>query len=308
MSMRVSWDLIASVRAVLEHGSLSAAARSLGVTQPTIRRHIDEIEQALGVPLFTRSPSGLVPTAAARDIEPYARDIEALVAVLLRSASAERDSVSGTIRLACSEIMGSEVLPFLLAPLLADHPRLQIELIASNRNENILRRDADVAVRMVRPDQGGLVARNVGPVPLGLFAAVSYLARKQAPLDMQSLISGHDLIGEDRGTAMADAFGAMANTAQSITFRYRSDSDVAQLAAIRAGLGIGVCQLPLGRSDPRLRQVLPEVTTVMDMWLVTHEDLRHQRRIRALLDHLTGALKQYAADDSAEDGTHSPCP
>jgi DNA-binding transcriptional LysR family regulator len=100
----------------------------------------------------------------------------------------------------------------------------------------------------------------------------------------------------------------MANTAQSITFRYRSDSDVAQLAAIRAGLGIGVCQLPLGRSDPRLRQVLPEVTTVMDMWLVTHEDLRHQRRIRALLDHLTGALKQYAADDSAEDGTHSPCP
>ena len=308
MSRPVSWDLIASVRAVLEHGSLSAAARSLAVTQPTIRRHIDEIEQVLGVPLFTRSPTGLVPTAAARDIEPYALEIDALVAALLRSASAERDSVSGTVRLACSEIMGSEVLPFLLAPLLAEHPGLQIELIASNRNENLLRRDADVAVRMVRPDQGGLVARRVGPVQLGLFAAASYLARKPAPLDIQGLISGHDLIGEDRGTALAEAFRAMANTAQGIMFRYRSDSDSAQLAAIRAGVGIGVCQLPLGRSDPRLRQVLPEVTTLLDMWLVTHEDLRNQRRIRALIDHLAGALRQYAAADRPEEGTLSPSP
>ncbi|MFY8154363.1 MAG: LysR family transcriptional regulator, partial [Hyphomicrobiales bacterium] len=111
MSRPISWDLIASMRAVLETGSLSAAARSRGVTQPTIRRHVDEIEAALGVALFTRSPNGLIPTSAARDIAPYAQDIDALVAALVRTASAERDSIAGTVRLSCSEVMAAEVLP-----------------------------------------------------------------------------------------------------------------------------------------------------------------------------------------------------
>jgi DNA-binding transcriptional LysR family regulator len=295
MNHALDWNLIASVRAVLEHGSLSAAARSLGVTQPTIRRHVDEIERSLGVALFTRSPSGLIPTEAARNMEPYAQDIHALVAALTRSVSDERDTVSGTIRLSCSEIMGGEVLPFLLAPFLAEHPRLQIELIASNRNENLLRRDADVAVRMVRPVQGGLVASNVAALQVGLFASASYQARKGAPTDLEGLLADHDLIGEDQGTSMAEAFAAATSNVRSIVFRYRTDSDIAQLAAIRAGLGIGVCQLPLGRSDPRLRQILPDFTSELPVWLVCHEDLRHQLRVRALLDYLTMALKKYAA-------------
>lgn len=295
MKQTVSWDLIASARAVLEGGSLSAAARALGVTQPTIRRHVDALELALGVTLFTRSPTGLVPTAAAREIAPYARDIDSLVAALVRSASAGQDSVAGTIRISCSETMASEVLPVLLAPFLAVHPQVTVEVVASSRQENMLRRDADLAVRMVRPSQEGLVARKVALVTLGLFASMAYVARKGAPRDVQSLVADHEMVGEDRGTAIIDALGRLTDEAGRMRFRYRSDSEAAQLAAIRAGIGIGVCQRPLGRADPVLQQVLPDVTVGLDIWLVTHADLRGQRRIRALIEHLAGALAAFAA-------------
>ncbi|MFN8828917.1 MAG: LysR family transcriptional regulator [Labrys sp. (in: a-proteobacteria)] len=295
MSRPISWDLIASMRAVLETGSLSAAARSRGVTQPTIRRHVDEIEAALGVALFTRSPNGLIPTSAARDIAPYAQDIDALVAALVRTASAERDSIAGTVRLSCSEVMAAEVLPALLAPFLDTHADLAIELVASNRVENLLRRDADLAVRMVRPTQDGLVARKVATVALGFHAAVAYLERYGEPSDLASLIRDHRLIGEDRGTSIAEAIAHLAPEAGPITFRYRTDSDTAQLGAVRAGIGIGVCQVPIAAADPRLRAVLPGIRSSLDVWLVTHADLRQQRRVRAVMDHLAEALASFAA-------------
>jgi DNA-binding transcriptional LysR family regulator len=295
MSRLISWDLVASARAVLETGSLSAAARVMNVTQPTVRRHIDELEQVLGVALFTRSPTGLVPTNAAHEIAPYAKDIHALVAALVRSASAERDSIGGTIRLSCSEIMASEALPLLLAPFLTSNPGVEIELIASNRTENLLRRDADIAVRMVQPTQDGLVARKVAAISLGLFASQTYIERRGVPTDLQSLIADHEMVGEDHGTTITDALARISAEAYAIRFRYRSDSDTAQLAAIRAGIGIGVCQYPLARADPRLHAVLPEITISLDVWLVTHQDLRAQSRIRALMDHLGKALAQFAA-------------
>lgn len=294
MNRHLSWDLIASAGAVFQTGSLSAAARSLGVTQPTIRRHLDELEAALGVTLFTRSPTGLLPTDAANDIAPYAQDIQSLVTAMVRIASAERSSVSGTIRVSCSEIMGNEVLPILLAPFLERHPAIQIELIASNRTDDLLRRDADVAVRMVRPVQTGLVGKKVARLQLGLFASAAYLDRRGSPETLADLITDHVMIGEDRGTTMVEALGRLAPDAQSIEFQYRSDSDCAQLAAIRAGIGIGICQVPLARADLRLRRVLPHIATSLDVWLVTHEDLRDQIRIRALLDHLAVAIAAFA--------------
>jgi DNA-binding transcriptional LysR family regulator len=295
MRHELSWDLIASARAVLETGSLSAAARALNVTQPTIRRHIDELEQVLGVALFTRSPTGLVPTSAAQDIAPYAEDIHALVAAMVRSASAERDSISGTIRLSSSEIMASEVLPALLAPFLERHTGVEIELIASNRAENLLRREADIAVRMARPAQEGLVARKVAATALGLFAATSYIERRGAPRDFASLIADHEMVGEDRGRTIINALAQITPDARTIRFRYRSDSDVAQMAAIRGGIGIGVCQRAIAAEDPRLCPVLPEIESMLDIWLVTHADLREQRRIRALMDYLGPALAKFAA-------------
>jgi DNA-binding transcriptional LysR family regulator len=135
----------------------------------------------------------------------------------------------------------------------------------------------------------------VTAIPLGLFAATSYIDRRGAPTDFASLIADHDMVGEDRSATITHALAQITHDAHDIRFRYRCDSDVAQLAAIRAGIGVGICQHPVARADTRLVPILPQIKTTLDVWLVTHIDLREQLRIRALMDHLSPALARYAA-------------
>lgn len=293
--MSVSWDLIGSALAVTEHGSFSAASRALGVTQPTIRRHVEALERELGVTLFARSSTGLTPTEQARSLASYGAEIAGLVEALVRAATSDARAVAGTIRLTCSEVLAAEVIPALLAPLLLAHPKLEIELLGSDRNQDLLHRDADIAVRMIRPTQMGLSAQRIGAVELGLFATHDYLERVGAPEDWRSLKARCRLIGEDRKTTICNALTAQGFEVRRRDFGVRSDRDLVQLAAVRAGLGIGVMQLPLARRDEKLQRVLPEITSSLDLWLVTHEDLRGQARIRVVLDHLAAALLGWMA-------------
>lgn len=289
-----SWALYEAFLAVMRAGSLSAAARALGLTQPTVRRHVEELESTLGVVLFTRSQNGLQPTALALATLPHAEAIAATARAFVRTASAAQDADRGTVRLACSEIVGAEVLPPMLAGLAARHEHLQIELVLSNRNEDLRRRDADLAVRMVRPTQDGLVTRKVGRVELGLFASADYLARRQAPKVLDDL-RAHALIGRDRDRALIEALAAAGLPTSPRDYAFRSDSDLAQLAALRAGVGVGVCQVPLARRHPSLRRVLPTVRFHLETWLVMHEDLRAMRRVRLVFDHLVEQLGAYLA-------------
>lgn len=275
-------------------GSLSAAARALDVAQPTARRRIEALEKALGVVLFTRSPSGLTPTEAALSMAPHAESMDATARALARAVSAPADEARGTVRLTASEVVGAEVIPEALAALAEAHPGLDLELVLSNRNEDLLRRDADVAVRMVPPTQEALVARRVGEVEVGLFATPGYLRARGAPACHADL-GAHALLGSDRERGTIDALAAAGIALRPRDFTFRSDSDLAQLAALRAGLGIGACQLPLARRDPRLRRVLPELTFRLDVWVVTHEDLRHVRRVRLVFDALVRHLEGYLA-------------
>ncbi len=199
-----SWDFYRTFLAVLHHGSLSAAARDLGLTQPTIGRHIDALEEAVGAELFTRSQQGLLPTDAALALKPYAETLASTTAALLRVASGSRDNVSGTVRISASEVIGVEVLPPILAGLQAAHPDLVIELSASDAVEDLLQREADIAVRMVAPTQDALLARRIGIVSLGLFAHRNYLERYGEPKSIGQLRQ-HKLIGFDRQTAFTRA-------------------------------------------------------------------------------------------------------
>jgi DNA-binding transcriptional LysR family regulator len=156
--------------AALRTGSLSGAARALKLTQPTIGRHIDELEKALGTVLFTRSPHGLLPTDAAVELGPHAEAMAASVAALMRAASGASQEIGGTVRLSASEVVGVEVLPPMLASLREQHPRLTLQLVVSNEVRDLLRRDVDLAVRNVCPTQSGLLARKIGDVTLGLYA------------------------------------------------------------------------------------------------------------------------------------------
>lgn len=295
MDNDANWALYRTFLGVLEHASLSGAGRALGLAQPTVGRHIAVLEQELGLALFTRSPAGLTPTDAAQDLRVYVEAMRSNAAALRRAAGSHGDGVRGTVRISASDMIGVEVLPPVLAGLGARYPELRIELVLSNRVHDLLRREADIAVRMTQPRQDLLIARRVGTVELGLFAHADYLARRGAPAIPAELAS-HALIGFDEETPFLRAAKQWLPAWQRENFAQRTDSDVAQLALIRAGAGIGICQVAIAARDPRLVRVLAnDVTIPLETWLVMHEDLRNSARCRVAFDALVEGLLRHVA-------------
>ena len=295
MTTTIAWEYYRSLLAVLEHGSLSGAARALGITQPTAGRHVAALEQALGVTLFTRSQLGLLPTEVALALRPHAEAMAHMAAQMERAASSQGQGVVSVVRIAASEVVGVEVLPAILARLRQRHPGLTVELVLSNKVQDLLRREADIAVRMLRPRQEQLLARKVGNIELGLHAHADYLARHGMPLDMLDLAQ-HAVIGYDEASPFVRNAGAVFRQFAREQFAWRCDSDLAQLALIRAGAGIGVCQSGVAARDPALQRVLPQAFSLpMETWVTMHEDLRGSLRCRATFDALVEGLQAYMA-------------
>jgi DNA-binding transcriptional LysR family regulator len=287
------WERHRAFLAVLSEGSLSGAARALGVAQPTVRRRIADLEASLGVVLFTRTPAGLDPTETAHALAGHAEAMAHAAAAFTRTASAEAGEVAGVVRVTASDVIAIEVLPPILATLQARHSGLVIILSPSNRNEDVLRREADIAVRMARPAQEGLVARLIGIVTLGLHARRDLLERHGAPETIAD-VRRYGVIGPEHDNDILRSLRFGGVQVQPTDFSFRSDSDVAQLAALRAGVGIGVCQIPLAARDPALVRLLPDAFEYpLETWVVTHEDLRGVARIRAVFDHLAEGLTDY---------------
>jgi DNA-binding transcriptional LysR family regulator len=289
------WETYRSFLAVMTEGSLSAAARKLALTQPTLGRHIDQIEADLGLPLFARSQAGLIPTQAAHELLPHAHAMASAAEALVRAASGADAEERGAVRLTASVVVGGEVLPPILTSFRERHPHIAIELVLSDQRQDLLRRDADIAVRMVRPTQEALVAKKVGRVGFGFFAHRRYLEKHGTPHQLEEL-RGHAIIGYDKETPFIQA---LRNSGLALTrelFALRTDADLAQLAALRAGFGIGVLQVGIGRRDPDLVAVLPGALKFeLEIWLAMHKDLRGTRRTRLLFDHLAEGLNAYAA-------------
>ena len=295
MNAPLNWDHLRSFLAVLEGGSLSAAARALGLTQPTVARHIELLEASLAAKLFSRAPSGLTPTDTARRLEPRAREMAMAAAALERAAQGAPEHLSGLVRIAASNVVGAEVLPSILRDLRAEERGLCFEIELSDSPSDLLRREADIAVRMTPPSQKALVARHVGDARLGLHAHVEYLAQRGRPYALTDL-KGHDLIGFDREIEAARRIIPGAVFLQRDQFAYLTDNHLAQLAAIRAGCGIGVCQTGLAARDPALERLFAdEFDYPMQIWIVMHEDLRRDQRMRRVFNHLASAFARYAA-------------
>ena len=297
MSLSIGdWENQRAFLAVLRSGSLSAAARELGIAQPTVRRRLEALEKAMGNALFTRSPSGLSPTDAARELGVHAEVMAAAAEAFERAASATPTVIGGTVRITASEIVGAEVLPAMLAGLREKHPALRFEVHLSNRTQDLLRQEADIAVLMVRPSQAALVMKHVGAVKLGLFAHPAYLAAHGEPQTLDAL-ADLALIGPDRKGDELRAYTDIFRLPPSQLLALRTDSHLGQLAAIRAGYGVGVCQTPLARREPKLKRVLgAEFEMDLPTWVVMHEDLMRVPRIRATFDHLVESLSAYCAD------------
>ena len=294
MDKSPDWDSYRSFLAVLEEGSLSGAARLLGLTQPTVGRHIEAIEAGLGQGLFVRSQRGLTPTPAAETLRPYAEALRANAEALVRAASRRPERIEGLVRITASEAVACEVLPYILKDALARHPGLSVEVDASNRTADLLHRAADIAVRMAAPQQQSLTAVRVGEVELGLHAAPDYVARR-GRLDRLQDAADHILIGFANETPYIRALAAGLPLPPREAFAVRTDSDPAGLAAIRAGLGIGFCQCGIARREGWTRMLPQTYSLRLPTWVAMHEDLKANPACRATFDLLAEGMRTYIA-------------
>ena len=290
MNSSFQWTLIQSFLAALDAGSLLGAARQLKTTQPTLGRHIAELEAQLGTTLFERTGRGLKATAAALSIAPAAREMEVSALGLAQALARTSEEVAGTVRITASQAVACELLPTVLAAMRLALPLIQVEVVASNAVSNLLRREADIALRMVRPQQSSLVARKIGELAIGAFAHKSYLARRGTPRKLADLLA-HDLIGNDADDMILRGIRSYGYDVGKEVFVLRSDDQVLHWQAVRAGLGIGFVSQYVARSDPQVLRVLPSLRTpALPVWLTVHREIRSSRRIRQVYDFLASAV------------------
>lgn len=286
----LDWTLLRSFLAVVESGSLSAAAKNIGATQPTLSRHIRELETALGVILFTRSAQGLDPTRAALGLVDDARAMGAAAEALNLKAQGRSQQLFGTVRITASVIVANLMLPPILAALREAEPSIQIEIVASDANQNLLRRDADIAIRMADPTQNALIARKLGDSPIGLFATREYFDRCGRVGSKEDLKS-RDLIGLDRSDFLIRGFAGRNINLTREEFALRTDDGMLTWNLLLAGAGIGIAQVVLARRHRNLEQVDAGIDLgALPVWLVMSEEVRSNARIRRVADFLSSAL------------------
>lgn len=290
MNRPFDWHLVPTFLAALDQGSLMGAARQLGITQPTAGRHLAELEQQLGTVLFERTGRGLQPTAMAVALADAARTMAQGAATLerrLQGALAER---AGPVRLTASQPVACVLLPPVLRQMQDALPDVQVELVVSNALSNLLEREADIALRMVRPDQGSLVAKRIAQVRMTACASLDYLERHGTPEQPADLLK-HRVLGLDRSDDILKGFAALGHPVEPRFFVMRTDDLMAYWSAVGAGLGVGfVARYMLG-SDARVRPLLPGLPLPsLPMWLTAHREVHTSPRIRAVFDFLAQAL------------------
>jgi DNA-binding transcriptional LysR family regulator len=297
-SNEFDWNLIKSFLAVAEGGSLSAAARALTSSQPTIGRHIGELEQSLKITLFERTANGMALTDAGSQLLENARRIANETASFSLAATGRSQEIAGTVRVTASEIVSHFLLPPIVRRLREAEPQLQIEIVSSNAVQNLLTRDADIAVRMVEPAQAELIARKVNDIALGAFAAPAYLERHGEPKTPQDLLS-HTVIGLDRNDLLIREFARMGQSVTRQAFAVRTDDQVLNWRLVEASAGIGFGQLYVGRHSGKVVRILPDMRIgTLPMWVAAHRELRTSLRVRRAYDFIAGALAELPLSDS----------
>ncbi|MEP7140985.1 MAG: LysR family transcriptional regulator [Caldimonas sp.] len=284
------WALVRSFLAVLDAGSVTAAARRSGATQPTLSRHVAELEAQLGVPLFERTGRGVTPTGAALAIAEAARRMQDAALALAGGLARSRSETRGVVRVTTSQVAATWLLPRVLARFQRAHPAIEIELVASNELTNLLRREADIAVRMVRPAQSSLVARKLGDIEIVAAAHSSYLA-KAPPLRRAEDLLDHRLVGYDRDEVILRGFARMGVTLSRADFAVRTDDQVAYGRLVAEGAGIGFVARYNVREWPGVVAVLPSLAIPpLPCWLAVHREIRSNPLVRTAYDFLAREL------------------
>lgn len=290
----LDWSLIKAFLAVAETGSLSGAAQRLSQSQPTLGRQIRQLETQLGTSLFERHTRGLNLSTAGESLMQPARAMETAAAELTLSAAGQDQQIKGTVRITSSEVVAHHVLPAMIAGLRQAEPEIQIELVPSDTSENLLFREADIAVRMYRSEQLDVITRQITSAPLGVYAARSYLERRGIPQKPDDLLQ-HDLVGYDRDDRIIAGIRQLGWPATRDWFAVRCDDQNTYWELVRQGCGIGFTQHIVAANDPAIQQILPDLPLEpLPVWLAAPEAMRHTPRIRRVWDYLeTGLIEMF---------------
>ena len=289
-SVTFDWNRARAFLVTAEEGSLSAAARALGMTQPTLGRQVTALETELGVALFERGGRGLELTPSGLDLLEHVRAMGDSASRLSLAASGQSTSIEGSICITATEMMAAFVLPPILARLRQLEPGIDIELIASNSTSDLKRREADIAVRAFRPTQSDLIARRVRGAKFQLYAASSYLRRLGNPTAPEDLADA-DFLGIDRTDLLVGVLGGLGIAVTLRNFPIITENHLVLWELLKHGLGIGFMAEEIGDAEPLVERVLPSLDPIpTETWLVAHRELKTSRRVRTVFDFLVSEL------------------
>lgn len=284
------WSDLRHFLAIARGGNLSAAARLLKVDQTTVGRRLAVLEQELGARLFDRTPTGFRPTAVALRILPAEEAVEAEALRVERLASGEDLRPSGPVTVTATDsFLVHNVMPW-LAAFQERHPEIELHLLSGYESLSLVRRDADVAIRLVRPQEPSLRARKVAAIGVVPFASRTYLERR-GPVRLDAGLQGHAVIGYAQDSRRWPESKWLDVHAAKATVPVRLTSILGLLQAAREGLGVALLPAYFGHLYPELvplRDALPELERTV--WLVFHEDLAHNARVRAVVDFLAETI------------------
>ncbi|MEM8789403.1 MAG: LysR family transcriptional regulator [Pseudomonadota bacterium] len=298
-AVKFDWNRARAFLVTAEEGSLSAAARALGMTQPTLGRQVAALEVELGVALFERIGRGLTLTPTGRDLVEHVRAMGDAATRVSLGATGRSQSIQGTVRITASEVTSAFVLPPILMALRAAHPGISVVVVATNALRDLRRREADIAIRHAQPTDQNLIARKLPPGTARLFASHDYLAR-HGPFDAPEALALADLIGFDENDLYLEGLNAFGVPATASSFVFASASHLVQWEMTKRGAGIGVMNAEVGHATAEVAEAAPWLAPFeYPVWLVAHRDLTTSRRVRLVYDWLAAALSRRSASRSA---------
>lgn len=294
----LDWSLVHAFLVVAEHGSLSAGARTLGVSQPTLGRQIRSMEEQLGAELFQRRDKGLVLTETGTSLLTAARAMRLAAHEIELRAAGRAEKLEGTVRLSASVAVSVHHLPAMIAAARVKEPLISLELVSNDLSSNLHFREADIAVRMYRPTQLDLVTLHLGELKLGVFASRGYIARRGVPRTAEELLE-HEVIGMDKNPQIIEGFRRAGFDVSRELFKVRTDDSEAYWALCTAGCGIGFGQKTIGRKYPDLQEVALDLNLPhLPVWLTAHETVLQQPRVRRIWDILTEDFRELCEGDA----------
>ncbi|MDO6797124.1 LysR family transcriptional regulator [Shimia thalassica] len=291
-AVKFDWNKARAFLVTAEEGSLSAAARALGMAQPTLGRQVDGLEQELGVILFERVGRGLTLTPSGLELLDHVRDMGDAAGRVSLTALGQSQALEGTISISASETYATVLLPPLVAKLRQQEPGIHVEIVVANHASDLLRREADIAIRNFRPTEPDLIAKKIGMVDAALYATPQYIEKIGAPTTPYALRHA-DFVNMDRAGGMLKGLNSLGLGLTEANFPLLTESYLVMWELVKQGAAIGILDAHIGDAEPKVRRVLPDLEPLtFPIWLVAHREVTTSRRIRRVFDFLAEELKR----------------